>query len=377
MAEPVVEAVAEHLALGRRAAGSGGRAPRRTRRRRDGLARRSTPARTMPAARVERLARLRRATRRSRDPASRPRTSGSCPRSRRSRRRAGRGRRRARRRSETGPEPWSCPSARLWAARHDRSSAAAAVRGEHLDRRRAEELARERLAVEHAPAVAGLGARQPLRDGQRPRLGGACRRADELAARSSVLRRRRSSKNRWSTVSSTPSARERVGVRSGNERGTTASRSPARERRAPTGSAASRRASTPSRIRSSSGKVSTGTISIVGSSRAIRSPSTLQTTASRAAVELDVAERVADRDAAPRAGAPSSEPCRRRSGRSASPEPYSSGSPSGAARARLPDGRRGDAETARIRCSFEATGAIESAAGGGLGCPDGAPRRIL
>ena len=39
--------------------------------------------------------------------------------------------------------------------------------------------------------------------------------------------------------------------------------------------------STPSRIRSSAGNVSTGTISIDGSNAAIRSPSTLQTTATR------------------------------------------------------------------------------------------------
>ena len=41
-----------------------------------------------------------------------------------------------------------------------------------------------------------------------------------------VLRRRRSAKNRWSTVSSTPSARSASAYWSGNERGTTASRRP-------------------------------------------------------------------------------------------------------------------------------------------------------
>ena len=41
-----------------------------------------------------------------------------------------------------------------------------------------------------------------------------------------VLRRRRSSKSRWSTVSSTPSARSASACRRGNDAGTTASRSP-------------------------------------------------------------------------------------------------------------------------------------------------------
>ena len=56
----------------------------------------------------------------------------------------------------------------LWAARHDEVVAAAAVLGEHRDRGLAEKLAGERLAVQHPPVVAGLGAREQLSDAAMP-----------------------------------------------------------------------------------------------------------------------------------------------------------------------------------------------------------------
>ena len=123
------------------------------------------------------------------------------------------------------PEPVSWPTAACGAVRDDEVVAAAAVLGEHAPSQLREALARERLAVDHAPAVARLRPREQLGDRGHAGLGRALRAPDprRAPARSSRAGGRRRSAGRPSSM---PARGGRPHAGAGTSPGTRALRSP-------------------------------------------------------------------------------------------------------------------------------------------------------
>ena len=179
MAEPVEEAVLEHLARLLRAAASGSRAPRR-RRRRDlvEVGARRCPGFDRGDRAVERLLAepvlleqlVRKACRRRTSRVMSAKQPDSRSRGKRSRQIGSSG--------AIGPEPMSWPTAVCAPCETMNSSAKAPLRGERLLDRELDPLAGERLAVEHQAAVLALGRAQQVAGGVHRRLGGALGAAD-------------------------------------------------------------------------------------------------------------------------------------------------------------------------------------------------------